>query len=71
MYFNFCFCFITWYSYRNSGYCNMIKICAIAAGIENYKSIVGKTEKKYYETVLLARSKLNRTVVLNYKTLVD
>ena len=49
----------------------MIKICAIATGIENYKSIVGKTEKKYYETVLLARSKLNRTVVLNYKTLVD
>ena len=49
----------------------MIKICAIAAGIENYKSIVGKIEKKHFETALLARSKLNRTVVLNYKTLVD
>ena len=49
----------------------MIKICAIAAGIENCMSIVGKIEKKHFETVLLTRSNLNRTVVLIYKTLVD
>ena len=49
----------------------MINICAIAVGIENYKSTVGKIEKKHYEIVLLARSKLNRTVVLNSKALVD
>ena len=36
IYFNFCFCFFTWYSYRNYEFCNRIKICAIIAGIESY-----------------------------------
>ena len=26
MYFNFCFCFFAWYSYRNYEFCNRIKI---------------------------------------------
>ena len=46
-----------------------LKICAIAAGIEKYKSIIQK--KKHDEIVLLAKSKLNSIEVLVSKALVD
>ena len=36
-----------------------LKICAVAAGIKKYKSIIKKKEKKYDEIVLLAKSKLS------------
>ena len=41
----FCFCFFAWYSYRNHEFCNRIKICGIAAGIKNYKSIIKKKKQ--------------------------
>ena len=46
-----------------------LKICAIAAGIKKYKSIIKK--KKYDETVLLAKSELNSIEVLISKGLID
>ena len=36
-----------------------IKICAITASIKKYKSIIKKKKKKYHETVLLGKDKLN------------
>ena len=36
-----------------------LKICAIAAGIKKYKSIIKKRKKKHNKKVLLAKSKLN------------
>ena len=36
-----------------------LKICAIAAGIKKYKSIIKKKKKKHDEIVLLAKSKSN------------
>ena len=36
-----------------------LKICAIAAGIKKYKSIIKKRKKKHNKIVLLAKSKLN------------
>ena len=46
-----------------------LKICAIAAGIKKYKSVIKK--KKYDKTVLLAKSKLNSIEVLISKGLID
>ena len=37
-----------------------LKICAITAGIKNYKSIIKEMKKKHDKIVLLAKSKLNR-----------
>ena len=48
-----------------------LKVCAITAGIKKYKSIIKKKEKKHDKIVLLAKSKLNRIEVLNFKTLID
>ena len=48
-----------------------LKICAITAGIKKYKSIVQKKKKKYDQTVLSAKSKLNSTEVLISKALTD
>ena len=62
MYFNFCFCFFAWYSYRNYKFSNRIKTFSIAAGTKNYKSIIKK--KKHDKIVLLAKSKLNSIEVL-------
>ena len=38
-----------------------LKIYAITAGIKTYKSIIKKKKKKHNQTVLLAKSKLNKT----------
>ena len=37
-----------------------LKICAIAAGIKKYKSMIKKRKKNHDKIVLLAKSKLNR-----------
>ena len=41
-----------------------LKICAIAAGIKKYKSIINKKKKKHDKIILLAKSKLNTLEVL-------
>ena len=48
-----------------------LKICAIAAGIKNYKSIIKKKEKKHDKIVLLAKSTLNSIEVLISKVLMN
>ena len=48
-----------------------LKICATAAGIKKYKSIIKKKKKKHDEIVLLAKSKLNIIEVLIPKALID
>ena len=48
-----------------------LKICAIAAGIKKYKSIIKKKKKKHDKIVLLAKSKLNGIEVLVSKALID
>ena len=48
-----------------------LKICAIAAGIKKYKSIIKKKKKKDDKIVLLAKSKSNRIQVLLSKALID
>ena len=48
-----------------------VKICVITAGIKKYESINKKKRKKYDETVLLAKSKLNSIEILIYKALID
>ena len=53
----FWFCFFTWYSFRITSSAIRLKICAMTAGIKNYKSIIQKKKtKKYDEIVLLAKS---------------
>ena len=47
------------------------KICAIAAGIKNYKSIIKKKKKNHDKIALLAKSKLNRIEALISKALTD
>ena len=47
------------------------KICAIAAWIKKYKSIIKKKKKKRDKIVLLANSKLNSLEVLISKALID
>ena len=46
-------------------------LCALAAGIKKYKSIIKKKKKKPDEIVLLATSNLNSTEVLISKGLID
>ena len=48
-----------------------LKICAIAAGIKKYKSIIKKKKKKHDKTVLLATSKLNSIEALISKALIN
>ena len=48
-----------------------LKICAIAAGIKEYKSIMKKKKKKHDNIVLLAKTKLNSIEVLTFKALID
>ena len=59
IYFNFCFCFLAWYPYRNYEFCNRIKICTIAAKIKKYKSVIEKKKTKHNKIVFRANSKLN------------
>ena len=48
-----------------------LKICAVTAGIKNYKSIIKKKKrKKYNKMVLLAKTKLNSIEVLISKALI-
>ena len=46
-----------------------IKMCAITAGIKNYKSV--KKKKKHDKIVLLEKDKLNTIDVLISKALID
>ena len=47
-----------------------LKICAIAAGIKKYNSIIKKEKKKHDKIVLLAKTKLNSIDVLISKALI-
>ena len=64
MYFNFCFCFSAWYSYRNYELCNKIKNFhkIKRLGIKIFNN--SEKEKKHDKIVLLAKSKLNGIEVL-------
>ena len=44
-----------------------LKLCAITAGIQKYKSIIKKKKKKHDKIVLLAKSKLNNMEVHRYR----
>ena len=48
-----------------------LKICAIAAGIKKYKSIIKKKKNKHDGIVMLAKSNLKRIEVLTSKALID
>ena len=48
-----------------------LKICAIAAGIKNYKLKIKKKRKKHNKIILLAKSKLNSIEVLISKALIN
>ena len=48
-----------------------LKMCAIAAGIKMYKSIIKKWKKKHDKIVLLAKSKLNNIEVLISRALIN
>ena len=48
-----------------------LKICAIAAGIKNYNSIIKKKKKKHDKIVLLAKTKLNSIKFFISKTLIN
>ena len=48
-----------------------LKICAIAAGIKKYQSIIKEKKKKDDKIVLLAKSKLNSIEILLSKALMD
>ena len=47
-----------------------LKICAINAGIKNYKPIIKKKKKKHDKIVLLAKNKLNTIEILISKALI-
>ena len=48
-----------------------LKICAIAAGIKKYKSVIKKKKKNSDEIILLAKSKLNSIEVLISKASIN
>ena len=48
-----------------------LNICAIAAGIKRYKSIIKKKKKNHDKIIFLVRSKLNEIEVLISKALID
>ena len=48
-----------------------LKRFAITAGIKRYKSLIKRKKKKQNKIVLLAKSKLDNTEVLIYKSLID
>ena len=49
----------------------VLKICAVAAGIKNYKLLIKKKKKKHVKIKLLAKSKLNNIEVLFTRALLD
>ena len=60
MYLDFCLCFFLGIIIRVTSFAIRLKICAIAAGIKKYKSIINKKKKtKHDKIVLLVKSKLN------------
>ena len=54
-----------------TSYTKALKICATAAGIKTYNSIIKKKKKKCDKMVFLAKSKLNSINVLISKALID
>ena len=48
-----------------------LKMCAIAAGIKKYKSMIKRKKKKHDKILLSAKSKLNSIEVLISKHLID
>ena len=48
-----------------------LNICAITAGIKNYKSVIKKNKKKHDKIVLLVKSKLNSIEASIYKALIN
>ena len=48
-----------------------LKICAKAAGIKNFKSLIKKKTKKHGKIVLLAKSKIDNIEVLISETFID
>ena len=48
-----------------------IRICAITAGINKYKSIIKKKKKKHDKIVVLGKDKLNIIEVLISNSLID
>ena len=48
-----------------------LKICAITAGINKYKSIIKKKKNKYDEIVLLGKTKLSSIEIIIHKALID
>ena len=46
-------------------------VCAITAGIKDYKSIIKKKRKKYVKIALSAKSKLDNIEVLIVRILID
>ena len=48
-----------------------LKMCAIAAGIKNSKSIIKRKEKKHDKILFSVKSKLNKIEVLISKSLID
>ena len=70
MYLNFCFCFFFDIPIGITSSAIGLKICAIAAGIKKYKSIIKKKKKEHDKRVLLAKSKLNNIEVLISKSLI-
>ena len=56
---DFCIRFIRRYSAGITSSAVRLKICAITAGIKNYKSIIKKRRKKRDKIVLLRKATLN------------
>ena len=48
-----------------------LKMCAIAAGMKKYKSVIKKKKRKHDKIVLLTKSRLNNIEVLISKALID
>ena len=48
-----------------------LKVCAITAGIEKYKSIVKKKKEKHNKIVLLGKTKLKAFEILVFKFLIN
>ena len=48
-----------------------LEICAITAGIKNYKSVIKKKKRKHDKITLLAKTKVNTIEVLIPRALID
>ena len=71
MFFNFCFCFFACIPIGIRSSATGWKICAIAAEIKNYQSIIKKKKNKHDKIVLLAKSKLNSIKVVISEALMN